>query len=342
MRSKVTLKDIAKQVGVAEMTVSSALRNVGRVGAETRKKIIEAADQLGYRPNVAARSIRSGHFGSLAMLISQNHPTPLSMQMLSGIEKVMNKNNLHLILSQLADKEVTDNNYMPQILRQSMTDGLLIKYDIHIPDEMEKILEQHHFNIPAIWINSKHKSDCIYPDEIDAGRRATEHLINLGHKNIWYLTYTINKDWHYSISDRFTGYKQAMKSAGLQAHWLGKGSEELFRNIRLGLIQELFNSDNCPTAIVTNNLTTTGMALLAAAKLNIKVPEELSIITFHDEPVDNSGILIDTMKLPEYEIGQRAVEMLLEKINDHSVIHKPYIAKYSLELGDSCVPLCKS
>jgi DNA-binding LacI/PurR family transcriptional regulator len=338
MKSQVTLKDIALKVGVAEMTVSSALRNVGRVGAETRKKIIAAADELGYRPNLAARSIRSGRFGCLALLTSQNHPTPVSLQMLGGIETIMNKNNLHLILSQLADKKVTDNSYMPQILRESMADGLLIKHDIYIPDEMKNILAQHHFKIPAIWINSKHESDCIYPDELDSGRRATEHLINLGHKNIWYLTYCIDKDSHYSISDRFNGYKQAMESAELQPNWLGKGKKELSRSTRLSLIQELFESDNCPTAIVTTNTTTAGIALLAAAKLNIKVPEELSIITFSNEPVDSSGILLDTMKIPEGEMGKQAVEMLLEKINDHSIIQKPYIAKYSLEAGDSCAP----
>jgi len=341
MKSKVTLKDIAMQVGVAEMTVSSALRNVGRVGKETRKKIIEAADQLGYRPNTAAQSMRSGRFGCLALLVSKNHPTPVTMKMLKGMESVMSKQNMHLILSQLAEEKVVDSSYMPQILRRSMADGLLIKYDVHIPDEMIRILKQHQFNIPYIWINSKHKSDCIYPNEIDAGRRATEHLINLGHRNIWYLTYGVNKKLHFNAPDRFKGYNTAMKTAGLESNWLGRYRGELPRNMRLPAIMELFSSDNSPTAVVTNSSETAAVALLAAARLNIKVPEELSIITFNEEPFDSNGILIDSMIMPAEELGSGSVKMLIEKINDHSIIHPPCRIKYRMEPGESCAPFCK-
>ena len=75
---KTTLKDIAQRVGVTEMTVSAALRNTGRISAAMRRQIIEMADKLGYRPNAAARSIRSGRFGCLALLVSREHPTPVT------------------------------------------------------------------------------------------------------------------------------------------------------------------------------------------------------------------------------------------------------------------------
>ena len=132
-----------------------------------------------------------------------------------------------------------------------------------------------------------------------------------------------------------------MKDAGLEANWLGRNRGELFRNMRLGAIQDLFSSNNCPTAVVTNNTTTAGMVLLAAAKLNIKVPEKLSIVTFNEKPFDDSGILIDSMIMPAAEIGTKSVEMLIDKINDHSIIHPPCRIKYSLEPGESCAPLYK-
>ncbi len=339
MKSKVTLKDIAREVGVAEMTVSSALRNVGRVGKETRQKIIEVADKLGYRPNTAAQSMRSGRFNCLALLISQNHPTPITINMLNGIENVMAKNNLHLILSQLADEKVTDKDYMPQILRQSMADGLLIKYDIYIPNEMIRILKQNKYNIPAIWINSKHKTDCIYADEIDAGRQATKYLIDMGHRNIWYLTYTTEQKGHYSIEDRFKGYKKIMTSAGLQPNWLGKNYDILSREMRLELIQQILKTKKRPTAIVTNNATTANISILAATMLNIKIPDELSIITFNEEPFDNTGMPIDTMIIPSEKIGTKAVEMLLQKIDNPSIVFPAHKMKYSLNKSGSCIAL---
>ena len=336
---KTTLKDIAQRVGVTEMTVSAALRNTGRISAAMRRQIIEMADKLGYRPNAAARSIRSGRFGCLALLVSREHPTPVTKPLLAGMEDAMRAKNLHLLLSCLPDEKLVDQDYMPQILRESMADGLLIKHDVNIPDAMVELIERHRIRIPALWLNSKHKGNCIYFDEFRSGTVATEHLIGLGHRRIAYYTHTDRRDAHYSIQDRFEGYCDAMRRAGLTPSWLdGPPGEAFERRARLEAILERLGGRERPTAVVAENETTARIVMLAAARLQLAPAADLSLITFSDAPFDDCGIPIDTMALPVAEMGSRSVNMLLQIIDDRALRLPPVKLLPRRLDGETCGP----
>ena len=337
---KITLKDIALKFGVTEMTVSSALRNKGRISEDMRIQIIEMANKMGYRPNAAARSIRSGRFGCLALLVSHENLTPITTDLLASLETAMSARNLHLILSRVHDEKLTDETYMPEILRESMADGLLIKHDVNIPDVMIELVERYRLSIPSVWLNSKHKNNCVYFDEFAAGLEATEHLVRLGHRKISYFTYTQRPNLHYSGNDRFEGYCEAMRRAGLKPDWLsGRPGRHFEREDRLEAIHYLLRTPNRPTAVIADNTTTARITLLAATRLALTLGHDLSIITFNDSSFDDCGIAIDVMVAPVAEMGTNSVQMLLSIIDDRKEILPPAVLKYTLQKGVTCGPL---
>ena len=333
--ANVSLKDIAEHLGVTKMTVSAALRGTGRIGEETRRQVIKAAMELGYRPNTAARSIRSGRFNCLSLLLSfSSSQGYLPPTMLSGIRTALDRHGLYLVLSQLPDEKLVDETYVPTILRHAVSDGLLIKYDVLIPPRMMELL--HRSMIPSIWINSKHAADCIYADEIDAGRQATEHLLALGHRRIAYVAYSGGT--HYSVTDRYEGYRQAMGRAGLEPRWVDRSSVGLPRKERAAAIQRWLERSDHPTAVLVTSDTTMNILLLTAARMGLEIPRDLSIVAFGDAQVDALGIPTTSQIMPNSQVGEDAVEMLLKKIDDPSKDLPPRAIPGHLQSGGTSAP----
>ena len=120
------------------------------------------------------------------------------------------------------------------------------------------------------------------------------------------------------LQDRFEGYCDAMRRAGLTPSWLdGPPGEAFERRARLEAILERLGGRERPTAVVAENETTARIVMLAAARLQLAPAADLSLITFSDAPFDDCGIPIDTMALPVAEMGSRSVNMLLQIIDSH-------------------------
>ena len=336
MSNSVTLIDVAEKTGVSMMTVSAALRGVGRMADKTRKQVLKEASLLGYQPNAAARSIRSGQFGCIAMLMpfSISIWGQLTYDLLDGIETVLEQKNLHLALNRLPDQQLTNAGYMPKMLREAMADGLLIRYDQNIPSGMVELINEN--RIPAIWMNSKQDADCIYPDEFSAGKIAAERLLKLGHKQIAYLCYAGRG--HYNIIDRFEGYKNAMHEAGLPAVWLDEEHVQVPRTERGNLMQKWLSNPDRPTAIIVPEVTAK-ILLYTASKMGIDVPEDLSIVTFSSHIEDDLGLSLDTIVTPYRDLGLNATKMLLKKISNPGEKLAPQILSPKTIWGTSTAKL---
>ena len=331
---KTTIKDIAKSLGISPMSVSYALRDVAG-SPKTRKRVLRVAKELGYKPNVSARAMATGKFGCVSLLLStfanrSNVPSGL----MNGIQDELIECDLHLNIAKLPDEKLTDGGYVPKILRELMVDGLLINYTDHIPQQMLDLINQH--GVPAIWINSKHQSDCIYPDDFDAGRRAAEYLMKLGHRQIAYVNYSGMA--HYSGYDHMAGYQDVMRQAGLESRLFifeGKGVK---REDRPALAKGMLEAPDRPSAIITEGSTAVGPILLAAAAIGLQIPRDMSIVAFAPEFENTSGVAITTLLNPIYEMGQVAVGMLLKKIEIPNRLLPTRTLKYGFAEGQSCAP----
>jgi LacI family transcriptional regulator len=316
-----TLQEIADIAGVslntASRVLSGRIKGVRRDAVERSELILKIAQDLNYRPNTSAKAIRCGRFGGIALLLSTTQSrSHIPAGLLEGIESVLLPHDLHLTFTRLPDDSLTHQGVVPKILRQSMTDGMLVNYTHHIPSKMVKLIENE--RIPSVWLNTKRDRDCVRPDDLRAARQATERLLALGHRRIAYVDLSSDdhatKACHYSVADRLAGYSAAMEAAGLTPQIVTQDRDVLPAE-RIGLAAEFLQRPDRPTAVVAYAPWTALPVLLAAATVcRLEVPRDLSIMTFSDVTDDRAGIALSSMLLPTAEIGTVATEMLLQKI----------------------------
>ena len=337
----VTLREIALQSGVSMQTVSGVLNAKGHLfRPETRAKVIQAAEKLGYRPNGWAKAMRGGKFKAAALLESTN--THLSYHLpglIAGVQAGLSARDLHLVLSSMPDETLTDTGYVPRILRELMADGLIINYTNRIPAKMTELVESYH--IPSIWLNVKRPSDCVYLQDYAGAQSATIRLQEMGHRHIAYVDYhnrTTESDPHYSVADRQAGYISAMRGAGLTPRLI-----LLDRPIRpadrIDLAAQWLTAPDCPTAVVAYSPFTAVPVMLAAMmKANKQVPRDLSIITFAEPHLTEMGIPLSLMLLPAFELGQTAAELLITKLADVAQPLTPRMLPLRFEPGGTIAP----
>ncbi|MDX1931702.1 MAG: LacI family DNA-binding transcriptional regulator [Capsulimonadales bacterium] len=311
---RATIKQIAEKTGLSVPTVSRILSDKGAAHQEsTRERVLAAARELGYRPNSSARAMRRGRFDTITLLRSATDAarSQLPAELLAGIQEALHRAEIRLSIASLPDPQLTDPGFMPIILREWASDGLLINYNAAIPNELIRLIAE--YSIPAIWINSRHSADCIFPDDEAAAADATRHLITLGHRRIAYVDF--QESGHYSAAERRNGYEAAMAEAGLSPRKIvGQYIPE-----RLGTVpsevDERFGGD-WPTALLTYGAHTMRPILIAALARGRRIPEDLSVIDITAHNRETISVPVDSMVLPQLEIGRRAVEMLLDKIAD--------------------------
>lgn len=315
--SQYTSVDIARLAGVSQATVSKVLHNTkGNIGVSeaTRQRVVDIARQVGYRRNLAAVAARSGRFGCVALILSAaaTGRSTLPDKLLGSICKDLEASSLHLIVASLPDAALTDDAYVPKILRDWSSDGLLINYNKLVPPRMAELIEQ--YAIPSVWLNCKREFDCVHPDDLGAGRAATAELIARGHRQIDYVSMSHDQtSVHYSEQDRMAGYEQAMREAGLTARVYTQYNMPGGVAHREVMSHRLLTRDDAPSAIVTYGSSTTLPILFIARALGGPVWDKLALVTFHEDPVWLGG-KISTWIVPSDAVGEQGVAMLLERI----------------------------
>ncbi|HYG75209.1 MAG TPA: LacI family DNA-binding transcriptional regulator [Planctomycetota bacterium] len=204
---------------------------------------------------------------------------------------------------------------------------------------MIELIQEH--GIPSVWINTQQKADCVFPDDLDASRSATETLLRLGHRRIAYADFGIGvgrPPHHYSNVDRYEGYARAMRAANLPSRYV-QGAEFIPLRERAAFAAHILSGDDRPSAFVTYNDTTALPILHAAACRGLSIPRDLSVITFFQERLDRTGISVSTMVIPWHEVGSTAARMLLDKIADPSQTFPPRALQFALEEGATLAPV---
>ena len=326
--------DIARKVGVSRSTVSFVLNKQDaalRISDKTKQRIVEAAQEMGYRPYSLHKAIRAGRFNSLALLLStQCWNSTVSREMLEGMYEVLNANDVHLMQGMHSDQELSGEEFVPKVIRELMVDGLLVNYTYNIPSRLIELIRQ--YEMPAVWLNTKQDSDSVRPDDFSAGRMAAERLLAMGHERI---VFAANCTKHYSAIDRCEGYSEAMKAAGLTPCRI---REDVHNEVDWAArAQEWLGGVNRPTAVIADSRWAAS-TIYAALTLGLQVPRDLSIATFAAQMDSSMGIAIETWMIPEYQMGMVAVETLLAKVNDPQLHFPPRVLPFDFLEGSTCAP----
>jgi LacI family transcriptional regulator len=338
-----TIATIAAHIGVSRATVTHVLNGKGteqRIRPETQRRVLDAAQKLGYRANTSARAIRSGRFGNIALiqsLLGQYLPNEL----LNGLTRAIADKDLHLVLTQVPEPVIDEESYLPHTMRDLSVDGVLINR--HAGSSLPYLERIHTLRIPAVFLNVRQEFDCVHPDDIMGGRIATEFLLRLGHERIAYVETEEPENRHYSKDDRRAGYEQVMQSAGKtpRVHVLPKDWQmagELSADRRVQAAQQWLARDDRPTAIIAYELAEAMAVARAACVLRLRIPEDLSLIQFHHWIDDRFFVPIQTVSNAMDQVGIQAVDMLLEKIENPDVPLPASVVPVTMLGGATCMP----
>ncbi len=338
----VTMRDVAARAGVSHTLVSCVLRdklNGGvSVSEEKRLRILETAREMGYRPNGSAKVFRTGRFGCVTLLLSTHEArSNLPPRMWNGIYDELAARDIHLNIAKLPDEKLTS-HHVPKMLREHMSDGLLIDYTDHIPQQMLDLLRAD--NLPAVWINAKLDADCAWPDDFGAAKQLTRHVLSLGHRRVLYLDFVHvpgDAHEHYSSAERRAGFETAMREAELEACVeMGQPVPDGEREARC---VELLSGAERPTAIISYGDTEIDLLLGATTELGLALGRDIAIASFLPPSRRVLGRALTTCAVPEHEMGRVAAQLLLQKIEAPDVPLAPRALPFDFHAGATVAAL---
>lgn len=308
-----TIKDIAKALGLSTSTVSRALRDSYEISPETKKLVLEYAEKNNYHPNPIALSLKERRTLSIGVIVSEIANSFFS-QTIDGIESIAYKNGYNVIISQSresVERESINLNY----LTSRSIDGLIISVSSETKD-FSNFKELHQRGMPIVFFDrivneiDTHK---VIVDNYKGAYDAVVHLLQNGYKYIAALT---NSEVLSITKERLAGYKTALTDNGIEI----KDSFIKFcphGGLIAGEIEEavseLLALKTKPGAILCLNdkLTTGSLRILKAKK--IKVPDDIGLIGFSNS--DTTELIdppLSIIKQPAFEMGQIATTLLLD------------------------------
>ena len=305
-RRRVTTRDVAARAGVSQPTVSLVLgRNpTARVAPETRERVLRAAEELGYRPNVLARGLVQRRSFALGIVVPDLR-NPFFVDVVSGAERVAAEERYAVLLSETGGRSPVPHL---EALQARQIDGILI--DAHAAALLPADLLA---GVNVVLIDEpSERWPGVASDAAGAGRLAGEHLLALGHRRVAFIG---PADDVHAFRMRERGFVQALRAAGValpsvrlrRAPATAAGGLEAMRAL-LALVPR-------PTAVFcANDLAALG-ALKACAAAGVRVPAELSLVGCDDIEL---GRLVTpeltTIAVPARELGARAARLLLRAL----------------------------
>ena len=309
-----TIREVAKVAGVSYATVSHVLNNTRFVSQETRDRVMAAIDELDYRPNALARSLRSGKTDTIGLILPDSS-NPFFAEIGRSIEDAAFELGYNVFLCN-TDGNVHREQLYVDLLSKKQVDGIIF---VAAGDQVDSLNALLNDEMPVVLVDRDLPNievDAVLTDNRQGGYLATRHLIELGHRRIACITGPSSIT---SGAERVTGYRQALEEEGIpydKSLVLG-GNYQPDAGLRATSI--LLELDSPPTAIFAlNDLMAVG-ALHAAARAGRRVPEDVAIIGYDDtELASFMNPPLSTIAQPKNEIGLQAANILARRITNKS------------------------
>jgi DNA-binding LacI/PurR family transcriptional regulator len=330
MRSnQITIKDIARILGISASTVSRALKDHPDINVDTKKAVNELAGKLKYRPNAVALSLKNSRSYTIGIMIPEIVHYFFS-SVISGIEDVASKKGFTVIICQSNEsfeREVAN----ARTLLSHRVDGILVSISKETKT-FDHLLDLQEGGIPLVFfdrIAPEVGADQVVIDDMEASYKATRHLIETGRKRIAHFagpqSLLIGRD-------RLQGYLNALTEAGLPIDnrlIIEADTFEKARNAVIGMI----DAGNIPDGIfAVNDMTAIG-AMQTIQRKGYKIPDEISIVGFSDGYL--SGITdpnLSSVDQHGYEMGTTAAEILFNRILSHETEYIPEVKVLNADL----------
>jgi len=326
-----TIYEVSKLAGVSLATVSRVMNKNTRVSDKTRDKVLEAMEQLGYRPNTIAQSLASNRSNSIGVLVSELHG-PFFGQMMAGIESEIRAAGKHVIIT-TGHSEIEKEKDGIEFLISRNCDAIIV----HAEAVSDEYLTELNKKDTPVYLMSRHvpamSEQCVSLNNEMGGYLATKHIIEQGHKNIAYIT---GPQFKADASDRLTGHKRALQEYGIhfneQLYFEGDFKESCGND---GL-KQFINTKLPFDALVCANDEIASGAMKYAREHGFKLPEDLSIIGF-DNVIFASYLYpkLTTIDNPVNEMGKMAAKLVLKNVYQNKAFEIQHIFEPNLVVRDS-------
>ncbi len=305
---RVGIRDVASAAGVSTATVSHALNGLGSMTDETRLRVARIAQELNYRPNRMASGLRRERSRTIGFLDDTVATTPFAVTMLKGAQDAAVANRYSMLLASSASSPELEAQEIA-LLRSFPVDGLIIGRMFHQYVDVDVIADE----LPIVLVNGRVRGDdvtALVPDEDRIGLDATHELLSAGHRDLAHLSIATPGC---ARDGRIAGYRKAIDGvASERILYAVEATTEAAREAALAFLQP----DDRPTAVFCFNDQMAMGVYQAATRLGIRIPDELSIIGVDDLKIVAAALdpPLTTVALPHYEMGQRAVELVVQLI----------------------------
>lgn len=311
-RDRPTMTDVAQHAGVSQSSVSLVLNQMtgSRISSDTQQRVFQSARELGYSlPNTRREFLAANEKRTIAYLVDEISTSPHPVVSLDGSRDYAFEQGFLVAAHVTRSNPELEEATIAEIKRDKSIVGVIYSTIFTRRLTLPKSLG----DIPTVLLNcysEPRKYISILPGELAGGFTATSYLTALGHKRIGFIN---GESWMDAAIERLKGYRQALATADIAF------DEDLVRNgdwlpLRgYQLAFELLRQDNRPTAILCGNDLMAIGVLEAASELGLKVPDDLSVMGYDDQELSRyTHPPLSTLVLPNYEMGQRATEALLD------------------------------
>lgn len=305
---RVTLREVADAAGVSVATVSLVVnrKKKARIGDDARKRVLDAIDALGYRPNALAKNLVSGNSRFIGLVADAIATTPFAGQIIKGAQDEAWKRGFVLLVANTEGNELAERDAISMMLEHQVR-GILYSTWYHRAVQTPKALDETDFVLVNCF-DPTSNARAVVPDEVQGGRTATEMLLARGHRRIAFINTTTEAP---AREGRLRGYREALDSARvpfdpalvLDASPEQEGGFDAVNRLVALNVSAVFCHNDRVAMGVYDGLRRRGLS----------IPGDMAVVGFDNQEVIAAHLRppLSTVALPHYELGAAGVRLLL-------------------------------
>lgn len=310
-----TLRDVARRAGVHAGTASRALNPETRslVNPDTAEKVVRAAEELGYRPNPLARGLKTNRSFTIGVLVP-DLTNPLFPPIVRGIEDALATVGYTALLANSDNDHEKERLYF-QTMKDRQVEGFIMATAERDHPLIEDAMAA---DVPIVLVNrtvDSSRAFAVITDDHRGTAMAVDHLVGLGHKRIAHI---VGPERYSTGKARYQGFVDAMNERGLKPDRKIIGFTRTFTESEgARIFRKLLGQKRDFTAVFAGNDLLALGCYDVMAEMRLRCPEDISIVGYNDIPfLDKLRPPLTTIRIPHYEIGRRATELVLERLRN--------------------------
>lgn len=333
----VTIKDVAKEVGVAPSTVSRTLKDHPSISKETKDRVRKAMDKLGYVPNVAARNLASNFSNAVGVVFptintKDRAGNPFYLEIMTAINDEAVNHQLTVSVATGHNEEELLSN-VELMYRQKRVDGFILLYVSEDDPVLDYLVNNSvPFTIIGQPYRYQNELSCVDNDNQVLGRTATDYLISKNHENILFVTNIKNEHF---FKERYQGYRRSMEESNLKVHdYMTLAEPEDF------LVLENYIKSQKITACLSVDDMFALRLVQFIQMIGLKVPDDISVISFNNS-IFTTLIhpYITSIDINTEELGKVAVQEYLQQLKPETAVKKRVIIPHQLIENETVISL---